>query len=209
MSLLEGTKDIMLLLTVNLLCCMYGSLTTNVFHVYRLSSRNVILMRTFTVTVKPVPPAECMAISETDQNQTWLFVTYLRYQTEKRSFSDLRSFLGVSAALQKSCCLTLMCGFVGVWMFSGCCAAVLRLVDTALPPVSASGLHFCRLGRLPDSCFGIALRLLFPSEAIQVSSSTSSPLFSLFFCPCLCSRSSLSLEQHLCMSVLSAHSSDF
>lgn len=42
-------------------------------------------------------------------------------------------------------------------------AAVLLLwhVDTALPLVSASGLHFCRLGRLPDSCFGIALRLLF------------------------------------------------
>lgn len=74
-------------------------------------------------------------------------------------------------------------------------AAVLLLwhVDTALPPVSASRLHFCRLGRLPDSCFGIALRLLFNCEASEVSSYTSPhstpspppPLLSLHLSPSL------------------------
>lgn len=84
-------------------------------------------------------------------------------------------------------------------------ALLLRLVDTALPLVSASGLHFCRLGRLLDSCFGIALRLLFPSEASQVSSYTSpqsplpssssvsvSPNPSLYLSPCVLTRFSSS-----------------
>lgn len=52
---------------------------------------------------------------------------------------------------------------------------LLWLVDTALPPVSAWGLHFCRLGRLPDSCFRIALRLLFSSEVSQISSYNTPP----------------------------------
>ncbi len=96
------------------------------------------------------------------------------------------------------CSPRLMCVSVCV----GSVAAVLLLwhVDTALPPVSASGLHFCRLGRLPDSCFGIALRLLFPSEASQVSSYTSPVLpLSLFLFLSL----SFSLSTSVSPSVLS------
>lgn len=86
-------------------------------------------------------------------------------------------------------------------------AAVLLLwhVDTALPPVSALGLHFCRLGRLPDSCFGIALGLLFPSEARQVSSYTSphyppssSLSLSLSFSAPLSLSLSLAAPVHVC-----------
>lgn len=83
-------------------------------------------------------------------------------------------------------------------------------VDTALPLVSASGLRSCRLGRLPDSCFGIALRLLFPSEAsLLLHLPSLLPLLLLLLSLSLCALFSLfSLyqqqhQQHLCMSVLS------
>ena len=121
----------------------------------------------------------------------------------KRSWS----FPGIAGALLNAAASGwCVCVSVGVCVFSGCCSA-----PVASWHCSASGLHFCRLGRLPDSCFGIALRLLFksslllrlpstpPSFFLSLSLSLSFPLspsLSLSSSTCAC-LSSLSLSLSL------------
>lgn len=141
-------------------------LTTHAFACFTVTKQYPMLIQTFrkkktSMTARKLQTFPCLLIHITvpaECEKKKHVLTHLRY-----SDGEILIFPRYCWCSPERCCPRLMSGSVCMCVCSVASVLLLGHVDTALPPVSASGLHFCRLGRLPDSCFGIALRLLFPS----------------------------------------------
>lgn len=120
----------------------------------------------------------CSPIQITVQQESKKWNKFLLSLTSDVVSGEIWSLLGVAAILLKAAapgwyaCLY-VCVCERAQRLLCCCAAPVACWHC--PNVSASRLHFCRLGRLPDSCFGIALRFL--TETSQVSSPDSHCFF--------------------------------
>lgn len=145
-------------------------------HAFTVTKQYFILLQLLTRTQKnSLTSHYCSPIQITvqEESEKWK-LKFLLYSPQMLLSGEIWSLLVVAVILLKAAAPGwYACLYVCVWELSGCCAAPVACWHC--PNVSASRLHFCRLGRLPDSCFGIALRFL--TETSQVSSPDSHCFF--------------------------------
>lgn len=157
-------------------------------HAFTVTKQYFILLQLLNQTLKnSLTSHYCSPIQITvqEESEKWKLKFLLSLTSDAFVGGDLES-PWCRCDSPESCSSWLICVLVCVCEreLSGCCAAPVACWHC--PNVSASRLHFCRLGRLPDSCFGIALRFL----TSQVSSPDSHCFFLSLSSRCLSPSSS-------------------